>query len=512
MTQHHALQISEIIREICQKTFGSTSRAADLAAMARCCRAFEGPANDVLWSNLEDVEPLLKLIPTLSVSLRSVCSGTARRYKLKGPTTPNDWGRFDHYTGRVRCIAYDARGGIGSTDFTEVVIDLRKDRGIPLLPRLRALNCSLPLDLPRMAPGVRGALSLCPPSLRALRICGVTHMGSYFPDDPEFSMILESLPDRFPGLQHFLVAGDIPKRVFDFAAKFPKLVTLDLDRLISIDDTILPRGLQSFSVLPKLECLSLHDLIIEGKPPSPRPAGFSSLVQLSILQPDVTGFLFILNLLSPGPLKRLSIENVECIGIPYVNLLRIFPPLCPFTSLEVVLISSSNAMLFLDDGPAVSAMTVIGPLLAMHGLRELQIRSWPNQFDLRWTDDDVRLAAIAWPCLENLYLCFPCSGPSIRALGFFAEFCPRLEYLWIWSLGGVPDDLKVNQAITRRNPRVRALFFFDDSSCDIATLTRYLYLIFPCLESLGSNGLITLPRTHESAWVERATRTSLQHL
>ncbi|KDQ58328.1 hypothetical protein JAAARDRAFT_664593 [Jaapia argillacea MUCL 33604] len=69
MVQHHALQISEIVRLICEHLVPSINYGhpwrSDLASMASCCKTFAEPAIDSLWKDMLDIEPLLALIPAI---------------------------------------------------------------------------------------------------------------------------------------------------------------------------------------------------------------------------------------------------------------------------------------------------------------------------------------------------------------------------------------------------------------------------------------------------------------
>ncbi|KAG1816156.1 uncharacterized protein BJ212DRAFT_1272018 [Suillus subaureus] len=56
---HPALQILEVIDII-----SSHTEHRSLPALASTCRAFESPALNVLWRDLQSVEPLVKCLPS----------------------------------------------------------------------------------------------------------------------------------------------------------------------------------------------------------------------------------------------------------------------------------------------------------------------------------------------------------------------------------------------------------------------------------------------------------------
>ena len=57
-TQHRALYIGEVYRNICRVANDST-----LAVLARTCKYFHEPAVQMLWRDLPDLVPLVKLFP-----------------------------------------------------------------------------------------------------------------------------------------------------------------------------------------------------------------------------------------------------------------------------------------------------------------------------------------------------------------------------------------------------------------------------------------------------------------
>jgi hypothetical protein len=62
-----------------------TSARAALASLARCCKAFSGPATDILWRRLPAVGPLIKLMPSMqSQSIDQIRVSLSTLYALLG--------------------------------------------------------------------------------------------------------------------------------------------------------------------------------------------------------------------------------------------------------------------------------------------------------------------------------------------------------------------------------------------------------------------------------------------
>ncbi|KAG2131838.1 hypothetical protein BD769DRAFT_1355011 [Suillus cothurnatus] len=98
---HPALQNFDIICTICLYVHHRS-----LSALASTCRIFERPALDVLWRNLQSVEPLVKCLPS---DLFTIESG---RMALLKPLDTRIWGIFYKYTSRVHSIMQSDRSAV----------------------------------------------------------------------------------------------------------------------------------------------------------------------------------------------------------------------------------------------------------------------------------------------------------------------------------------------------------------------------------------------------------------
>lgn len=94
LAMHPALQNIDIICIIC-----SYVHDGSLPALASTCRIFERPALDVLWRDLESVEPLVKCLPS---DLFGIEKG---HMILLKPPDAKMWGILCKYTSRVHSIA-----------------------------------------------------------------------------------------------------------------------------------------------------------------------------------------------------------------------------------------------------------------------------------------------------------------------------------------------------------------------------------------------------------------------
>jgi hypothetical protein len=114
---HHCLFITEILYLICEEIWsGAEQRHKTLATMARCCRAFEAPALDVLWRAQDSLQPLLACLPAdiwqerdgvrCLVRCNGVDSVGRQKYSpsQSRAVNPADMIRFDRYAKRINML------------------------------------------------------------------------------------------------------------------------------------------------------------------------------------------------------------------------------------------------------------------------------------------------------------------------------------------------------------------------------------------------------------------------
>ncbi|KAG2067402.1 hypothetical protein BDR04DRAFT_867855 [Suillus decipiens] len=101
VTMHLALQNFDIICTICLYV-----HYRSLPALASTCRIFERPALDVLWRNLQSVEPLVKCLPSDLFDNEQGCM------VLVKPLDARTWGILCKYTSCVHSITQSNRSAV----------------------------------------------------------------------------------------------------------------------------------------------------------------------------------------------------------------------------------------------------------------------------------------------------------------------------------------------------------------------------------------------------------------
>ncbi|KIK98960.1 hypothetical protein PAXRUDRAFT_823302 [Paxillus rubicundulus Ve08.2h10] len=112
---HNALHIQEILSNVFNRV--CTDRGGfewqpnlnpSLAALARTCRAFQEPALDALWFQLDDLTPLLKCLTKDVWTLFATVQTSQCRTEVIGirrALSESEWGILQSYTRRIRVIA-----------------------------------------------------------------------------------------------------------------------------------------------------------------------------------------------------------------------------------------------------------------------------------------------------------------------------------------------------------------------------------------------------------------------
>ncbi|KDQ53419.1 hypothetical protein JAAARDRAFT_197566 [Jaapia argillacea MUCL 33604] len=140
MPHSQVFPITELFGEICWYLKHSSERGGSLAGLALSSRRYLETALDVLWQEMLDMEPLLKLIPALEASQEESDHGRSVLYPLEKA----DWVRFDYYASRIRFLNsyHDSRirdGRIHCTPYSRL---LQYKTAPNLIPSLRSLTWS----------------------------------------------------------------------------------------------------------------------------------------------------------------------------------------------------------------------------------------------------------------------------------------------------------------------------------------------------------------------------------
>ncbi|KAL6304435.1 hypothetical protein BKA93DRAFT_783990 [Sparassis latifolia] len=306
MPPHRALQVYDILREIFQyiaPTSGSHNDPVEvikanrttLSGAARVCVAFLDPALDVLWDELDSIQPALRLLPAVEIAEPLIdLRVDDHSYYLKSDITPQRWARFHYYANRVHKIFFFSGPSPDTRDAVLMKLtELNGDQ--PLLPFLQRLYYvhAVPYDTT--------ILSFVSPSLQylALYYKAQSREGQRF-GRPElaFSSVLTAVSAKAPQLKTFYSSG-IPHPISLAAITASRhLTNIEIDpRYCDADLMRALSALEELQVL-KIELYSLGANFVCRR-------GFASLRVLT----------------ANGPLRNV-IMLLEAITSPHLRTLR----------------------------------------------------------------------------------------------------------------------------------------------------------------------------------------------
>ncbi|KAG6895805.1 hypothetical protein C0992_012357 [Termitomyces sp. T32_za158] len=290
-----ALLIDEIIRHIFH--FSAETGLDTLNALARCCRTWEDPALDYLWTRLSSIAPLLQLIPGVEL-----VNGI---YVFQALHPTPDLTRFNFYAARVKHISYQRR-----IQVDPAVLSILKGKYLPstvMLPSLRSAklsttNCS----------EIQACLSISD-TLSKLDIdLGFKTRGS----NEHINQYLQDAIKTAHSLQHLSIRGTLTESLMRSVSSMSYLHTLSL-RLGPSLTTVALLAVLSFPNLSELEIHAGHidpdDL--SAALSEKDTLSFPSLTQLRI-RAHTQVLALILDEIPIDVLHTLHIEAEEAAGVP----------------------------------------------------------------------------------------------------------------------------------------------------------------------------------------------------
>ncbi|KAJ7193126.1 hypothetical protein GGX14DRAFT_593196 [Mycena pura] len=203
--------------------------------IALTCRDFLPSAIKILWRRLDNLLPLLRLLPSFSERDRDGV------YYLCGPMTANGWTSFDCHAKHVREIVYH---DIPDTIYIEPSVYFRLGlRNSPILPNVWRFACSGTTS----GPSASETLLYMQLPLRALELGSMDAMSNPTPGpsmEMTRAMVVSSLREKPSQISHLILVAQ-PVTIFDEGIPLDKLMSLELAKMImnaaSPDPTFLRR-------------------------------------------------------------------------------------------------------------------------------------------------------------------------------------------------------------------------------------------------------------------------------
>ncbi|EDR00093.1 uncharacterized protein LACBIDRAFT_314836 [Laccaria bicolor S238N-H82] len=470
----------------------------NLLLAALTSKAFLEPAMNSLWSSLDSLAPLLKLLPSF-VPIDNV-------YIFTGVIAKGHWERFDYYARRVKfldSLTYRAgNNSITVSDYAYLRIAQARlsHSSSPLFPALRRLR--IPDILIPPSNILSAAFLVSSPSLESVEL------HSQATSDPHFfaSYLSFLVAELAPTLRCLILRGNPRTESLTLLRHLRNIRTLE----IRFPELIFSPDL--FGTLASLEYLS--DLILDSAPPL-----------ISPLRKKIMG---IARATSGVPLLKLDqLNNLQITGSPtalyhvlgQLHALRLKSMVvkirgektgepCPFTPL------SSECFKCISRSPSLSSIRIsetenysvfltisnIRPILALSQLEELDI----SVYSMTGGDKVIQELSSNLPILKTLILpskwnqlgSLP-KHPTFRSLGILADNCPDLIQLKlaIDPLAYLPSFRNKTAAVRQRSHPLKTLYIADANpngkpltTTQLVAISRYTDQIFPNLELVGHYG------------------------
>ncbi|KAI0712815.1 hypothetical protein C8T65DRAFT_717938 [Cerioporus squamosus] len=434
-----------------------------LLRCALACKQFRDPALDALWWRLDNLVPLLRLLPCF-VPTKVQRKGAAQRskddtlYILKGEPSRDDWTRFQRYARRVRVLNYPQQAAVKP----HIVAQLAKwNDGAPLLPGLKELTWrpGSPTDTAALLLGTR-TLELLHLVLDCIELDDELQWLPYYEKmkalrdpttrtsgDRSVERLLRTVAERTPRLRTLDLTTPVHPLCLTPIAAFTRIEHLSLrDTALDVD------LLRSLSTLGELESLAINFLPVYDRDATAKRApihGFRLLSSLTLVARanDMTLFFDLVD-----PLEHLTSLNLE------------YPNDVPATSQTYR--EPLERMRNRGHAPQLASLSLeimtrwrtretmgdlVRPLLRWPTLQRVVVNAERSEYQV--TEDDLERMACAWPGLNRLFLRWNARGsraaggavPPLRALAHFAAHCPSLSELvlsYIDTDGPLPEPPK----------------------------------------------------------------------
>ncbi|KAF7796420.1 hypothetical protein EIP86_007597 [Pleurotus ostreatoroseus] len=448
-----------------------------LASLARTCTITRDPALDRLWRTQYGLQNLIKCLPAVYWRQRV----EDMQLTVASDVDLDDWSRFDIYASRIQELNIDQ---FGPCDQFELFTPLmRRGYSKTLFPNLKTLKWwSTPR---RPLPHVQLVLS---PTIRTLI--------ASFSGSPSSASGLTYLPQYCPHIESLrLYLSD------EISIVKAEKVLRSLQEIRSLDFTIhdditesspacLNGLLNRVSVLPQLEtfCVaSLPQRVSLIAMPEANTRRFPALKQLTVdSRASCSNFL-----------RTFELENLEHLDITFSPF--IVPPdnnTQLMQTVEQVISHSSLKVLHLTYRYSVQVtLESISPAFAFRSLEEFCLYSGPVGVAL--DDTAIEQLAKAWPDLTELRLLgsIPLTSqstatpvlPTLQALTYLAQYCPKLETLSIEldAKDPAPIQKRIREGRKFCNTHMKQLSVRRSLIGDTAKVAAFLSELFPNLVDMS---------------------------
>ncbi|KAK7017810.1 hypothetical protein R3P38DRAFT_1317050 [Favolaschia claudopus] len=467
---HRCLSVLEILELICSHLDG-LQRWPALAALARTCRSFSGPALCVLWQTHLSLAPFLKLMPA---DLIRKSADFPRKWNLIRPITVSDWDRPNVFAPRVRELV------LQSQDWNQVadifpILSACAPLGV-IFPNLRSLTCYIMSVEAANLPSIRSFFSLTLQEIKIICRWNVTSIS-----------LISALPITCPTVKHVSVSctsspGGLGRTTSLFVKGLHYLVSLSLGGAECNSAVISHLG--QLSTLTKLELVSLPDIF--SFPPTSTADLFPNLRTLSFSATEVVPVITFFSMCSDTPFALVFVtfksHPTAADTERFFHILKLGRACATLQSLTL-------APSYFASAPPDTANYILSGA-SLHNLAHFRALEHFNLWTLALDVDDTAVANLvaSWPRLKTLHLvamtiAMGQADPktTLQSLWTIAKSCPDLTSLFL--------QIDATHIPTTHPIRV-VQESLDELNVGLSTITeptavaRYLSSLFPNLTNI----------------------------
>ncbi|KAG1751460.1 uncharacterized protein EDB91DRAFT_609285 [Suillus paluster] len=471
---HPALGNLEIVCII-----SSYTQRRSLPALASTCRAFEHPALDALWRDLQSIQPLVKCLPS---DLFSIDKGPM---VLQKPLDRKMWDTLFKYTSRVHSITVPESGYRDDRTFIlPVTVLMLSCPSTPasLFPNLRKLTWR--------AEGIADFLRMAlVPSILVLDM----QISSAAP--PAFLSVLSSLGTLCPHLQNMTITVNARYRLpDDLLGKFSSFIIQPIPQLhhlhtLSVWD-LGNEGIEHLMQLRALQSLRL-DLGTSSAWDTKSPLQFPGFHDLKLLGLCTSTLQHASNFLSSLQVVRSKELEVRYTSRSESSSASAYTALSEFFTILQEKCDNDRLEFFSLRGVSGQIPTVPSVLTPLHACRNLTRLVIERVCDISMSDEELCQLVGGWPKLQvlkisNYVTLGSTTIPTFHGLISLLQLCPALT-----SLGLVIDTTELDGIDLKRpgggsyNPHLKFLAFGNspiESPVDVALVLSGL---FPYLKQVN---------------------------
>ncbi|KAG0700854.1 hypothetical protein DFH29DRAFT_876323 [Suillus ampliporus] len=466
---HPALTNLEVISII-----SSYTQRASLPALASTCRAFEHPALNALWRDLQSVGPLVRCLPSDLFSIDQGC------VVLQKPVDGKMWDTVFKYASRVHSITVTQSDCLTVLERLGVLMLSCPSTPASLFPNLRKLTWCL--DETRVFAEV----------LRTVLVPSMSVLDVQIPSaSPALLSVLSSLGTLCPHLQNMTV--NVRYATNDsLLRKISPFITQSISQLhhlhtLSVWD-LGTQGIEHVMQLRALQSLSL-DLRTSSAWDTKSPLQFPGFHDLKLLDLSTSTLQRASNFLS-----SLQVVKSKEIKVSFTSQAANFSGSGSETLSQFLTILQKryddnkleSFSLHGVSGQIFTKMSVFTPLHACRNLTQLVIE---GAGDISMSDKELCQLARAWPKLQVLEItCYSntTTVPTLHGLIDLLRLCPALTSLALvidaTKLDGI--DLKFPGG-GNRNKHLRFLALGNSPIRSPPDVALILSGLFPRLEQVN---------------------------